>query len=95
MFKSDAIESLKYLKSPEDLSVFKEVDVALNLSIERSTVNSAIYHVVSRLSISGRQIFSGVINKNYDASSPSPAQALFTLGVMNPETKQMHMPIIA
>jgi hypothetical protein len=89
LFKSDAIESLRYLKSPEDMTIFKEVDVATNLSIERSTLNSGIYHVVSRQSISGRQVFSGVINKNYSASSPSPAQALFTLGVMNPETKQM------
>ena len=48
MFKSDAIESLRYLKSPEDMTIFKEVDVATNLSIERSTLNYAIYHVVSR-----------------------------------------------
>ncbi len=63
--------------------------MATNLSIERSSLNSSVYHVVSRQSISGRQVFSGVINKNYSASSPADMQAQFTVGVINPETKQM------
>ena len=62
--------------------------MATNLSIERSSLNSSVYHVVSRQSISGRQVFSGVINKNYSASSPADMQAQFTVGVINPETKE-------
>ena len=34
-------------------------------------------------------MFSGIINKNYEALSPIECSVLFTVGVMNPETKQM------
>ena len=46
LFKSDAIENLKYLKTPDNFEIFKEVDVSTNLSIEKAT--SSVYHVVSR-----------------------------------------------
>jgi hypothetical protein len=46
LFRTDAIESLKYLKTPDNFETFKEVDISTNLSIEKST--ASIYHVVSR-----------------------------------------------
>jgi len=46
LFRTDAIESLKYLKTPDNFETFKEVDISTNLSIEKST--TSVYHVVSR-----------------------------------------------
>ena len=39
------IDNLKYLKTPDNFEIFKEVDVSTNLSIEKA---NGVYHVVSR-----------------------------------------------